>query len=74
MRSKQWLAAGITLGRDPSATVMCPVCGIAELSVRDIYPTPDSEVFERYLECSNCEARNVLRMKLNVVKEQPLKD
>jgi len=61
--SKKWLDAAIVLGRDPTAKVRCPVCEHEYLTVRDVYPTPDSDVFERYLECSNCKSRNILRMK-----------
>lgn len=61
--SKKWLDAAIVLGRDPTAKVRCPVCEHEYLAVRDVYPTPDSDVFERYLECPNCKSRNIMRMK-----------
>jgi DNA-directed RNA polymerase subunit RPC12/RpoP len=61
MTSRKWIDAAIVLGKDPDAKVQCPVCGIAELTVRDVFPTPDADVLERYLECSNCAARNIMR-------------
>jgi len=61
--SKKWLDAAIVLGRDPTAKVRCTVGDHEYLLVRDVYPTPDSDVFERYLECSNCKSRNIMRMK-----------
>ena len=61
--AKRWLDAATILGRDPTAKVPCPVCAEANLSVRDVYPQPDAEVFERYLECSSCGGRTVMRMK-----------
>jgi DNA-directed RNA polymerase subunit RPC12/RpoP len=63
MMSKKWIDAAIVLGKDPTATVQCPVCEAAELTVRDVFPTSDADVFERYLECPNCGARNVMRKK-----------
>ena len=60
---KKWTEAAITLGADPTAKVLCPVCDREYLTVRDVYPSPDSDVFERYLECPNCKSRNVMRMK-----------
>jgi transcriptional regulator NrdR family protein len=65
--SKKWLDAAIVLGRDPAAKVRCPVCEHEYLTVRDVYPTPDSDVFERYLECPNCKSRNIMRMKRSSV-------
>jgi len=61
--SKIWLDAAIVLGRDPTAKVRCPVCEHEYLMVRDVYPEPDSDLFERYLECPNCRSRNIMRMK-----------
>lgn len=61
--SKKWLDAAIVLGRDPTAKVRCPVCEREYLTVRDVYPDPASEDFERYLECPNCRSRNIMRMK-----------
>lgn len=63
MMSRKWIDAAIVLGKDSTAKVQCPVCEAAELTVRDVFPTPDTDVFERYLECPNCGARNVMRKK-----------
>lgn len=65
--SKKWLDAAIVLGRDPTAKVRCPVCESEYLTVRDVYPDPDSDNFERYLECPNCRSRNIMRMKRSSV-------
>jgi DNA-directed RNA polymerase subunit RPC12/RpoP len=61
--AKLWLDAAMILGRDPSAKVRCPVCAAADLIVRDVYPSLDADVFERYLECPSCKSRNIMRMK-----------
>ncbi len=61
--SKRWLDAAIVLGRDPTAKGRCPVCEHECLIVRDVYPEPDSDLFERYLECPSCKSRNIMRMK-----------
>jgi len=61
--SRKWINAAIVLGRDPAARVRCPVCDDADLEVRDVYPSPSSDVFERYLQCPKCHAVNIMRMK-----------
>ena len=60
--SKRWIDAAILLGRDPAAKVRCPVCERDDLKVRDVYPAPDSDVLERYLECPSCKSMNIMRM------------
>jgi DNA-directed RNA polymerase subunit RPC12/RpoP len=67
MTNRKWVAAAIALANDPSARVRCPVCEGADLTVRDIYPTPDADKFERYMECPHCQARNIILM----TKEAP---
>lgn len=47
--SKKWLDAAIVLGRDPTAKVRCPVCESEYLTVRAVYPNPDSDNFEARL-------------------------
>ncbi|MDB4956214.1 MAG: hypothetical protein JWO36_3783 [Myxococcales bacterium] len=69
--SQKWIDAAIVLGRDPTAKVRCPVCDDAELVVRDIYPTPEADVFERYLECPKCGSRNIMRMKRRDPQARP---
>jgi len=60
--TRAWIEAAIVLGNDPTAKVRCPVCADAELAVSDVYPTPEAPVFERYMQCPTCKARNVMRM------------
>jgi DNA-directed RNA polymerase subunit RPC12/RpoP len=62
--AKRWLDAAMTLGRDPAAKVRCPVCAAADLIVRDLYPSPEADAFERYMECPLCRSRNIMRMKV----------
>ncbi|HVJ54888.1 MAG TPA: hypothetical protein VM689_20680 [Aliidongia sp.] len=57
----RWIAAGKALAADPTTKVPCPVCGEADLTVKDI-PIQGSNKFERVMECPNCHARNVLLM------------
>jgi DNA-directed RNA polymerase subunit RPC12/RpoP len=61
--SRAWIEAGITLGRDPTAKVRCPVCDADFLTVRDVDPEPPSDQLERYLVCPSCKSRNILRMR-----------
>lgn len=62
MTRSAWLDAAIVLGNDATAKVRCPVCADADLVVSDVYPASDAHIFERYLECPSCKARNVMRM------------
>jgi predicted RNA-binding Zn-ribbon protein involved in translation (DUF1610 family) len=58
---KAWIAAGIALGTDPKALVVCPVCENENIIVQDI-PDKNSSQFERIMSCPNCGARNILLM------------
>jgi Zn finger protein HypA/HybF involved in hydrogenase expression len=56
-----WIEAGKRLATDAQALVRCPVCGKANLVVRDV-PIENYEKFERIMQCPNCESRNILLM------------
>jgi len=57
---KGWLAAGIALGHDPSATVTCPSCGSGILIVTDAtFPGG----LERWMRCNVCRQANTLLMR-----------
>lgn len=59
---KEWIAAGVCLGKNPTAAVPCPVDSEhGNLSVTDHY-VAGSTTFERVMECPKCRARNILRM------------
>lgn len=71
--AKAWLAAGIRLGNDPTASVSCPNCGKANLLVADVLEE-NSLKFERIMRCPNCGSRNILlmtRKEAPVVKPSP---
>lgn len=55
----RWIEAGKTLAVDPSAQVMCPVCGKGYLVVTDV-PWKDGLHLDRHMQCPDCGARNVL--------------
>jgi predicted RNA-binding Zn-ribbon protein involved in translation (DUF1610 family) len=57
-----WITAGKVLGIDPAASVLCPVCGKANLVVQDIVDKKNSNKFERIMSCPNCGSRNILLM------------
>ena len=71
MRGSTKVDTAITLGRDPAARVMCPMCGKAKIVVRDVFPEPGGRDFERYLDCPACNARSVLRMKRPGQNDRP---
>src|SRR5690242_12593598 len=56
-QSRRWIDAGITLWRDPKATVACPQCGQGTLRVTDVHVDPIS--LDRYMQCTVCHAHNV---------------
>jgi predicted RNA-binding Zn-ribbon protein involved in translation (DUF1610 family) len=66
-RSKLWISAGIALARDPSAAVLCPNCGQANLEVQDI--EINSEKRERRIYCQNCGHQNYLLFSNQKVNE-----
>jgi len=58
---QRWVEAARVLGRTPTELVRCPACENANLTVEDVFPHPNAEVFERYMECPACGASNALR-------------
>lgn len=56
-----WVAAGTELARDPQAKVACPRCGGGPLNVRDAL-WPDGSKLDRYLQCPQCGATNVMTL------------
>lgn len=61
--SKKWLEAGIVLGEDPGAKVLCPECAQSELEVQDIRSEFEPELIERIIRCPVCGKYNALRMR-----------
>lgn len=60
--NKEWVRAGIRLGKNPTAEVPCPVdASHGNLIVSDHY-VAGSANFERVMECPKCGVRNILRM------------
>ena len=64
-KSQRWLKAGIALGNDPKALVLCPACGKANLEVIDAHA---GGRLDRYIHCPSCNKYNVLT---NVVSQKP---
>ena len=60
---EKWVDVARLASEDPHAQIECPVCAASTLTVTDVAPFPDSGVFERYLECPSCGARNIMRMR-----------
>lgn len=56
-----WFKAGITLGVDPKAIVLCPSCGQRNLSVLSL-PSEDY-CLERIIHCEACGKREYLVMR-----------
>ena len=70
--AQKWIQAGILISKDFNASVRCPKCDRAILEVHDVPYEPDPKVFERYMTCHACGARNILRMKRDAGDEQQL--
>jgi hypothetical protein len=60
--SSKWVEAACVLAKDPDAKVKCPSCERAILEVHDVPYEKEPAVFERYLTCHACGARNVMRI------------
>ena len=60
---QRWIEAAKQLGADASATVRCPRCDAAELTVQDVPFERDPSQLERILRCPTCGAMNALRMR-----------
>jgi predicted nucleic-acid-binding Zn-ribbon protein len=56
-RQGGWAEAGITLGNDPTAVVLCPDCGRHHLEVTDLQAEGG---YERRLKCPGCGSSNFL--------------
>lgn len=69
--TSKWIEAGRLLSENPDAKVTCPNCERAILEVHDILFEQDPTVFERYMTCHACGARNVLRIKKNTDETKP---
>lgn len=59
--TKAWIEAGKLLAVDPTMSVPCPVCGVANLVVQDVV-IEGSNKFERIMRCPNCGSQNILLM------------
>jgi predicted RNA-binding Zn-ribbon protein involved in translation (DUF1610 family) len=46
------------MAKDPTASVLCPECGDADLVVEDVAFGDSRERIERYLSCPACGATN----------------
>ena len=58
--TKKWVAAGSILQKDAFAKVLCPVCGIGTLNVKDELVPNHPNKIDRYLICPNCGSWNVI--------------
>jgi len=56
-----WFKAGIALGENPKATVLCPSCGKRSLSVLNL--PSDDYCLERIIHCEGCGNREFLVMR-----------
>jgi formate dehydrogenase maturation protein FdhE len=57
--NKGWIDAAKILSENPSAKVLCPVCKIGELNVKDEIVISEKKI-DRYLICNTCGKWNVL--------------
>lgn len=59
--SKRWLDAGVKIGNNPTARVLCPKCQQADLNVWDQYFAGVATHVERHMKCPKCGAANSMR-------------
>src|SRR5258706_3821984 len=60
--SEDWIEAARVLGKNPSAQLPCPKCGLAFLQVQDV-PLPNEHI-DRWLKCPKCDAYGKIYMKI----------
>jgi len=64
----EWVDAAITLGRDPTVKVLCPIRHDRYLEVFDV-PLQSDDIVDRHLICLGCGARSVIsRLRREVSK------
>lgn len=59
--TRGWIEAANALLMNPSAVVVCPVCGNVTLRAEDI-SLPSGEIVERRLYCTTCDSQNFVRL------------
>jgi transposase-like protein len=62
-RMKQWLEAAKILAVDPTAQIVCPKCGEANLLVTDIPYRGDASRWERHIQCPACHTTGSVLMR-----------
>ncbi len=59
LERQRWIEAGNRLAIDRDAKVSCPRCDGTYLEITDV-PWKDGVHLDRYMQCPQCGARNVL--------------
>lgn len=62
-RMQEWLDAAKILAANPTATVVCPKCGNANLVVTDIPYLADKSRWERHILCPACHTTGRILMR-----------
>jgi Zn finger protein HypA/HybF involved in hydrogenase expression len=62
-KAQKWIEAGKLIANNPKAKVLCPQCEENDLDVQDVKNEKNPSELERIMSCSNCGAKNVLRLK-----------
>lgn len=62
-KTQRWIEAGKLIADNPYVKIKCPECEQNDLEVQDIKNKYNPSEFERIMYCSNCGARNILRLK-----------
>jgi ribosomal protein L40E len=66
-KAKKWIDAGKLFAVDSTATTICPECETNKLRAKDTVSEKNPYEIEREIFCSNCGAKNYLRLKKNVI-------
>ena len=62
-KTQRWIEAGKLIAENSDTKILCPECEQKNLEVQDIRNEYNPSEFERIMYCSNCGARNILRLK-----------
>lgn len=67
--NNKWIHAGIALTSDVKSKVICPECEKVNLEFIDCENPQNLNEIERLIYCSNCGAKNYIRLKKKVQNE-----
>ena len=60
--TRLWIKIGKLVAINPKVKILCPICHLADLEIKDIKNNLNSKELERHIFCNTCGAHNSLRL------------